>query len=174
MIIKEMFFFYLPKSKCKRMASNIDYNHVTLEDFNTLSYLKHPALSLEKPNVFIGTLIDENGSRIWIQGLDKSEWFLLPSFSLHPVLSPEVCSQPVSIPAMQPLLAILTHLLLHRWRDETTCHESEQALTFFYHWSKTWWTSGVRFHNENSLQSSLPHPTVWKTEWMHTAALPGT
>lgn len=64
MILKETAYLYLPKSKCKGMASNIDYNHTTLEDFNTLSYLKHPALSLEKPNVFIGTLIDENGSRI--------------------------------------------------------------------------------------------------------------
>lgn len=171
MIIKETF---CPKSKYKGMVSNIDYNHVTFEDFNTLSYFNHPALSWEKANVFVGTLTDENGFRIWIPVLDKSEWFLLPSFSLHFVLSPEACSQPVSIPVMQPLLAILTRLLLHRWRDESTCHKSEQALTFFYHFGKTWWTLGVRFHNESSLPSSFPDPTVWKTEWMHTPALPGT
>lgn len=164
----------MSKSKCKGMVSNIDYNHVTFEDFNTLSYLNHPALSWEKANVSVGTLIDENRCRIWIQVLDKSKWFLLPSFSLHSVLSPEACSQPVSMPAMQPLLAILTRLLLHRWRDEATCHKSEQALTFFYHFGRTWWTSGVKFHNENSLLSSFPDPNVWKTERMYTAALPGT
>lgn len=150
----------MSKSKCKGMVSNIDYNHVTFEDFNTLSYLNLPALSWEKANVFVGALIDENRCRIWIQVLDKSEWFLLLSFSLHVVLSPEACSQPVSMPAMQPLLAILTCLLLHRWRDEATCHKSEQALTFFYHFGRTWWTSGVKFHNENSLLSSFPDPTV--------------